>query len=131
MLDTLGITVRRATPFADKPVARVELLPEEAMYLAERGTLQIWNGRDPVTEAEFADGVGAWCDEEFGIKGAIEMSVMEVFGQFMGKEGLSWQRYQVCNHKYAGSHDYVLTRTGVRVLEAIGIHGSAYSAVHS
>lgn len=65
------------------------------MYLAERGSLQIWNGRDPVNEDEQAAGIGGWCDEEFGIKGAIEMSVLEVFGAFMGKEALSWQRYQV------------------------------------
>jgi tRNA-splicing endonuclease subunit Sen54 len=78
-------------------VARVELLPEETMYLAERGTLQVWNGRDPATEAEYAAGVGAWSDDEFGVKGAVEMSVMEVFGRFMGQEGLSWQRYQVCS----------------------------------
>ncbi|TXT04988.1 hypothetical protein VHUM_03808 [Vanrija humicola] len=64
------------------------------MYMAERGTLQIWNGRDPETTEEREQGVGEWCDEEFGVKGAVEMSVMEVFGAFMGKEGLTWQRYQ-------------------------------------
>jgi tRNA-splicing endonuclease subunit Sen54 len=76
-------------------VARVELLPEEVLYMAERGTLQVWNGRDPSNADEYAQGVGAWCDEEFGVKGAIEMSVMELFGRYMGTEGLSWQRYQV------------------------------------
>lgn len=76
-------------------MSRIELLPEEAIYLAERGSLQIWNGRDPVNDEEREVGIGAWCDEEFGIKGAMEMSVQEVFGAFMGKEALSWQRYQV------------------------------------
>lgn len=61
----------------------------------ERGTLQLWNGCDPQTEDEVAAGVGAWCDEEFGVKGAVEMSVLEAFGAFMGQDGLTWQRYQV------------------------------------
>lgn len=97
VLDSVGITVRRSVIQGDhtKTVSRVELLPEEAMYMAERGTLQIWNGRDPETEEDRQQGVGEWCDEEFGVKGAVEMSVMEVFGAFMGKEGLTWQRYQV------------------------------------
>lgn len=63
--------------------------------MSERGTLQLWNGCDPHTQEEADAGVGAWCDEEFGVKGAVEMSLMEAFGAFMGKEGLTWQRYQV------------------------------------
>ncbi|WOO84720.1 putative tRNA-splicing endonuclease subunit sen54 [Vanrija pseudolonga] len=96
VLDSVGITVRRSVTQGEhtKTVSRVELLPEEAMYMAERGTLQIWNGRDPETEEDRQQGVGEWCDKEFGVKGAVEMSVMEVFGAFMGKEALTWQRYQ-------------------------------------
>ncbi|KAL1407053.1 tRNA-splicing endonuclease subunit sen54 [Vanrija albida] len=96
VLDSVGITVRRSITEGDqtKTTSRVELLPEEAMYMAERGTLQIWNGRDPETEEDRQRGVGEWCDEEFGVRGAVEMSVMEVFGAFMGKEALTWQRYQ-------------------------------------
>lgn len=76
-------------------ISRIELLPEEAIYLVERGSLQIWNGRDPSSEEDEEAGVGAWCDEEFGVKGAVEMSLLEVFAAYMGKEALSWQRYQV------------------------------------
>lgn len=93
VLDSLGITVRRVVD--GKSNVSVELLPEEALYLVERGSLQIWNGRDAVTDQDAEEGVGSWCDEEFGVKGAVELSVMEAFGVFMGKEGLTWQRYQV------------------------------------
>lgn len=93
VLDTMGISVRQ-TRDAGKAAARVQLLPEEAIYLTERGSLQIWNGRAPASAEEEAVGVGSWSDEEFGIKGAVEMSVMEVYGAFMGMDGLTWQRYQ-------------------------------------
>lgn len=88
------MTIRRETE-GGNPKSRTELLPEEALYLIERGSLQLWNGRDPRNEEEIASGVGLWSDEEFGVKGAVELSVVEAFGAFMGKEGLTWQRYQV------------------------------------
>lgn len=105
VLDTLGITVRR--PASDgRIVGRVELLPEEALYLAERGSLQIWNGREVCTEEP---DLGTWSDAEFGIRGAVEMSVLEVFGAFMGMEGLSWQRYQA--YAYLKRLGYTVQRT--------------------
>ncbi|GMK56892.1 hypothetical protein CspeluHIS016_0307320 [Cutaneotrichosporon spelunceum] len=106
VLDTLGITVRRPEPSGGKAVARIELLPEEALYLAERGSLQIWNGRPP-TPSE--PDLGQWSDTEFGIKGAVEMSVLEVFTAFMGREGLSWQRYQA--YAYLKRLGYTVQRT--------------------
>lgn len=99
LLDTMGITVRTPPPAGSKGKGKtsLELLPEEALYLLERGSLQIWIGRDPETDEEIEAGVGEWCDDEYGVKGAIEMSVMEGFGAFIGREGLTWERYQV-NH---------------------------------
>ncbi|WVF66049.1 hypothetical protein IAT40_000787 [Kwoniella sp. CBS 6097] len=101
LFDTLGITVRSpsssitsSSDHRGKGKTSIQLLPEEALYLLERGSLQIWIGRDPETEQEREDGVGEWCDEEHGVKGAVEMSVMEGFGAFIGREGLSWERYQ-------------------------------------
>ncbi|WVQ93681.1 hypothetical protein IAU59_000757 [Kwoniella sp. CBS 9459] len=97
LFDTLGITVRSSSLTTDgkgKGKTSIQLLPEEALYLLERGSLQIWSGRDPETEQEKEDGVGEWCEEEHGVKGAVEMSVMEGFGAFIGREGLSWERYQ-------------------------------------
>ncbi|OCF36287.1 tRNA-splicing endonuclease subunit Sen54 [Kwoniella heveanensis BCC8398] len=100
LFDTLGITVRSPSTSSSsldgkgKGKTSIQLLPEEALYLLERGSLQIWVGRDPETEQEREDGVGEWCEEEYGVKGALEMSVMEGFGTFIGREGLSWERYQ-------------------------------------
>ncbi|WVQ80847.1 hypothetical protein IAT38_002954 [Cryptococcus sp. DSM 104549] len=96
LIDTMGITVRTPAPDGSKGKGKtsMELLPEEALYLQERGTLQIWIGKDAETEEEIEAGVGEWCAEEYGVKGAIEMSVMEAFGAFIGREGLTLERYQ-------------------------------------
>jgi tRNA-splicing endonuclease subunit Sen54 len=104
--DSLGIAVRRTTRFAQRETT-CELLPEEALYLLERGSLQIWIGPEPETETDYALGVGTWKDEEYGVKGAVEMSVMEGYGCFIGKEGLTWERYQVSfQRQMQGKADY-------------------------
>lgn len=72
-----------------------QYLPEEALYLLERGSLQIWIGREPENEEDVRNGIGEWKDEEWGVGGAVEMSVMEGFGAFIGKDGLTLERYQV------------------------------------
>lgn len=92
--DSLGISVRHPPRFGKKQTYN-ELLPEEALYLLERGSLQIWVGPEAETETEHVLGVGMWKDEEWGVAGAVEMSVMEGYGVFIGKEGLTWERYQV------------------------------------
>ncbi|CAK9779710.1 hypothetical protein CC85DRAFT_307904 [Cutaneotrichosporon oleaginosum] len=102
VLDTLGITVRPA----GGGKGRIELLPEEALYLAERGSLQIWNGMSPTQEEP---DLGTWSEEEFGVRGAVEMSVLECFSAFMGMEGLSWQRYQA--YAYLKRLGYTVQRT--------------------
>ncbi|KAL7424141.1 tRNA-splicing endonuclease subunit sen54 [Cryptotrichosporon argae] len=70
---------------------RIHLLPEEALYLLERGSLQIWVGPESHTGD---DGVGEWDDAVFGVRGAVEVSVQEGFGYFVGRDGLTWERYQ-------------------------------------
>jgi tRNA-splicing endonuclease subunit Sen54 len=80
---SMGHTVRSKK--AGKMVSRSELLPEEALYLTERGSLQLWYGPDD----------GEWSDEIYGINGAVEMSVMQAYATFIGKEGLTLERYQV------------------------------------
>ena len=95
LLDSMGITVRPATSSSRRVRGRVELLPEEALYLLERGTLQIWVGKEAETEEEEKAGVGEWVDQVYGVGGAVELSVMEGFAAFIGKDGLSWERYQV------------------------------------
>jgi len=98
LLDGLGISVRYPAGPTGKPKTYTELLPEEALYLLERGSLQIWTGKAAKTLQEVADGLGEWCEEEYGVKGAVELSVMEGFATFIGQDGLSWERYQVCHH---------------------------------
>jgi tRNA-splicing endonuclease subunit Sen54 len=91
----MGISARYAAgPGNTKAQTFTELLPEEALYLLERGTLQIWVGRDAETEEDVELGVGRWDDTEYGVKGAVEMSVLEGYGLFLQKDGLNWERYQ-------------------------------------
>ena len=63
----------------------VELLPEEALYLLERGSMTIWQGED---EGEFHE-------EYQGYDKMTEMTALEAFSSFIGMEGLSLDRYQV------------------------------------
>ncbi len=83
-----------------KQISRMELMPEEALYLLERGSLQIWvrsavyvpSAASKVEEPEVEDEF----DEELqGFADATEMSVMEGYGRFIGMDGLSLERYQV------------------------------------
>mgnify|MGYP004716265073 CR=1 FL=1 len=95
LLDSMGISVRYKDTAAGRSRTYIELLPEEALYLLERGTLQIWLGRLAGSPAELESGRGDYCEEEYGVKGAVEMSVTEGFAAFIGAEGLTWERYQV------------------------------------
>ena len=96
IFDSVGLSVRHTNPHdKGKGKTRTELLPEEALYMLERGSLQIWLGPEAGTEAEESDAIGVWKDEEWGVGGAVEMSVMEGFTAFIGQEGLTWERYQV------------------------------------
>ncbi|WWC66859.1 uncharacterized protein I206_100766 [Kwoniella pini CBS 10737] len=114
LFDTIGMVVKYpSTPQQQakgkgKTYSQIELLPEEALYLLERGTLQIWLSRDFTVE-EADEGFGEWCEEEYGVKGAIEMSVMEGFATFIGREGLTWEKYQA--YAYMKRLGYTIHRT--------------------
>lgn len=98
ILDSLGISIRGHSLQSNpnrKGKTYTQFLPEEALYLLERGSLQIWLGREPENPEDYENGIGEWSDEESGVVGAVEMSVMEGFGAFIGKDGLTWERYQV------------------------------------
>ncbi|CAD6572108.1 MAG: tRNA-splicing endonuclease subunit sen54, partial [Tremellales sp. Tagirdzhanova-0007] len=109
LLDSMGITVRPATPPSRRVRGRIELLPEEALYLLERGSLQIWVGKEAETEEEEKAGVGEWVEQVYGVGGAVELSVMEGFAAFIGKDGLSWERYQA--YAYLKRLGYTVQRT--------------------
>jgi hypothetical protein len=95
LLDSLGISVRYPAGPTGKSKTYIELLPEEALYLLERGSLQVWTGRAATAAEEAEEGLGDWSEEEHGVRGAVELSVMEGFATFIGQDGLSWERYQV------------------------------------
>lgn len=130
ILDSMGISVRHISRLDTKGKTRsfTELLPEEALYLADRGSLQIWFGSDPQTVEEYAAGMGEWRDEGCGVHGAVEMSVMEAFGVFIGREGLTWERYQV-----RANEDYkqLVTLVGVRIPQTSRLHRSARQALYT
>lgn len=101
MLDSMGITTRQPGDKKGKGRARNQLLPEEALWLLERGSLQIWVGQE--TEETADEGFtgrrpGQWNEEECGVVGAFEMSVSEGYATFLGKDGLTWERYQVSSN---------------------------------
>lgn len=74
----------------------MELLPEEALYLLERGSMQIWCAPSAYGGEDVDGDVGfSWDEEVQGFKGMVEMSAMEGFSRFIGQEGLSLERYQV------------------------------------
>jgi tRNA-splicing endonuclease subunit Sen54 len=73
---------------------RIWLLPEEALYLIERGSLDIrWPDRQQ------SDGQGADDKDGEGVAedliGELPMSLQGAYASFMGKSGLTLERYQV------------------------------------
>ncbi|KAG1863972.1 tRNA-splicing endonuclease subunit sen54 N-term-domain-containing protein [Suillus tomentosus] len=75
---------------------RLELLPEEALYLIERGALFCW--KDIQADLTGLD----------DIEGA-PMSVQQAFAEIIGKEDLTLEKYQV--FAYLRRLGYVITRT--------------------
>ncbi|KAH8104779.1 tRNA-splicing endonuclease subunit sen54 N-term-domain-containing protein [Cristinia sonorae] len=104
---TMGHSVARAgTPASSaaanyqhpiKTAKRLELLPEEAIYLTERGSMFCWKATDDIV----ADGLE-------NMEGA-PMTVQQVFAEMIGTEGLSLEKYQV--FAYLKRLGYVVMRT--------------------
>lgn len=86
---------------------RVWLLPEEAVYLCERGSLDV---RWPVVGGEDGNGDGDWDGEEREKeREGVPVSLQGCYACLVGRGGLSMERYVV----YAG-----LKRGGYVVLRA-------------
>lgn len=64
---------------------RIELLPEEALYLVERGTLFCTKESD-----ELKSNIPGMDDVE-----GSPMSVQQAFAEMIGSEGLTLEKYQV------------------------------------
>lgn len=69
----------------DKLAKRVELLPEEALYLIERGSMFCWKQEDPAVPIE------AGAEERLG----TPMTVQQAFAEMIGKEDITLEKYQV------------------------------------
>jgi len=85
VFDTLGFTVRRQ----EDTHKRLELLPEEALYLVERGSMLCWRERSnipPQEENEAYDPVKLIGEP---------MSAQQCFSQMLGTEGITLEHYQV------------------------------------
>ena len=85
---------------------RLELLPEEALYLLERGTIECWTGEDET---------------------AVPMSLQHAWCQMIHAGELNAERYQVRVVSIVRLTFSRLTRsssaTGLRLAEAFGLHG--------
>ncbi|KAH7915474.1 tRNA-splicing endonuclease subunit sen54 N-term-domain-containing protein [Hygrophoropsis aurantiaca] len=78
-----------------KQYKRLELLPEEALYLIERGAMLCW--KQTQTDVSFIEDV----------QGA-PMTVQQAFSEMIGKENLTLEKYQV--FAYLRRLGYVVTR---------------------
>lgn len=69
----------------DKLAKRVELLPEETLYLIERGSMFCWKQDDPAVPIE------PGCEEQLG----SPMTVQQAYAEMIGKEEITLEKYQV------------------------------------
>ena len=67
---------------------RLELLPEEALYLMERGAMFCWKEHDLFAENTQK---GSFLEDMEG----SPMSVQQAYAEMIGKEYLTLERYQV------------------------------------
>lgn len=68
----------------EKTQKRLELLPEEAIYLVERGAMFCWKESSVATSGTPIDGIGG-----------SPMSVEQAFAEMIGTEDLTLEKYQV------------------------------------
>ena len=104
---SMGHSVQRPSPSsssrAGKPRKRLELLPEEALYLMEKGALFCWKAtsRDDDVDDDDDDGPGEDEDEDEGVEWdsasqGAPMSVQQAYAEMIGRQDLTLERYQVC-----------------------------------
>lgn len=78
------------TSLSQKVQKRLELLPEEALYLIERGALFCRKAGDPILSDE----------ERMDEMEGASMSVQQAFAEMIGTEDLTLEKYQVCTRTY-------------------------------
>ena len=94
---SMGHSVQRPSP-AGKPRKRLELLPEETLYLMEKGALFCWkasrdddNNDNDEPGAEQNEREVEWDSASQG----APMSVQQAYAETIGREDLTLDRYQV------------------------------------
>ncbi|KAJ4471990.1 tRNA-splicing endonuclease subunit sen54 N-term-domain-containing protein [Lentinula aciculospora] len=101
-MGTMGHSVPREIAMPNgiiKSHKRMELLPEEAIYLIERGSLMCWKE----SGLEFLD------NGIFESVSGSPMTVQQAYTEMIGKEDLTMDRYQV--YAYMKRLGYTVTRT--------------------
>lgn len=88
------------TTAKEKVVKRLELLPEEALYLVERGAMFCWKAME-----------GAAVDDMEG----EPMSVQQAFAEMIGKEDLTLEKYHVRTATLFAFCPLLTCRPGLRV----------------
>jgi tRNA-splicing endonuclease subunit Sen54 len=86
---TMGHSAPRPAPTEKQPnlvLKRLELLPEEAIYLVERGTLFCWKENPHLADRP---------EDLRDVEGS-PMSVQQAYAEMIGKEDLTLEKYQVC-----------------------------------
>ncbi|KAI0372307.1 hypothetical protein BV20DRAFT_1112182 [Pilatotrama ljubarskyi] len=132
---TMGHSVARAPTEAEntkKLQKRLELLPEEALYLVERGAMYCWQPTDlPLPKTAHLD------DME-----GVPMTVQQAYAEMIGTADLTFEKYQV--YAYLKRLGYVVTRAkppsaeyptppplATRTRKPASILGQLYDAVTS
>jgi len=95
---SMGHSAQRPSP-AGKPRKRLELLPEETLYLMEKGALFCWKASRDDDNNNDDDEPGVEEDErEVELDSASQgapMSVQQAYAELIGREDLTLDRYQV------------------------------------
>ncbi|CCL99722.1 uncharacterized protein FIBRA_01744 [Fibroporia radiculosa] len=98
---TMGHSVARASSTQNdtkKLQKRLELLPEEAIYLVERGAMLCWKASNlPLSETPGLEEIDG-----------VPMSVQQAFSEMIGRDNLTLEKYQVFS--YLRRLGYAVTR---------------------
>ena len=88
----MGHSAQRPSPVG-KPRKRLELLPEETLYLMEKGALFCWKASRDDDEPGLEED-----EREVELDSASQgapMSVQQAYAEMIGREDLTLDRYQV------------------------------------
>ncbi|KAI0252433.1 tRNA-splicing endonuclease subunit sen54 N-term-domain-containing protein [Lactifluus subvellereus] len=96
---SMGHSVQRSAFISGKTQKRLELLPEEALYLVEKGALFCWKASHDVPSEDV--------DWDSASQGA-PMSVQQAFAEMIGRQDLTLDRYHTFS--YLRRLGYIVTR---------------------